>query len=166
MSAASLSGRGPLVPLPFRRRPLPTSQGGTGSRSVSSQAFRPARSGGQERAVAAVSPEFQQIIWPRQRRWEPLRSTRARRPRTESIRTRSRACRGSDTPAGVRSADNASRRLFRQRHNGHHPVARWEARSHLVLYADHPVMPRCPAAYVVGPGDPGCPRPIGLTESA
>jgi len=55
----------------------------------------------------------------------------ARRPRTESICTRSRACRGSDTPAGVRSADNASRRLFRQRHNGHHPVARWEARSHL-----------------------------------
>jgi hypothetical protein len=57
----------------------------------------------------------------------------ARRPRTESICTRSRACRGSDTPAGVRSADNASRRLFRQRHNGHHPVARWEARSHLVV---------------------------------
>ncbi len=82
MSAASLSGRGPLVPLPFRRRPLPTSQGGTGSRSVSSQAFRPARSGGQERAVAAVSPEFQQIIWPRQRRWEPLRSTRALLPST------------------------------------------------------------------------------------
>ena len=111
MSAASLSGRGPLVALSFLfrllQRPLPASQGGTGSRSVSSQAFRPARSGGQERAAAAVSPEFQQIIWPRQRRWEPLRSTRALLPSTVNRPPRMNARFGPILMAWRRAARSA-----------------------------------------------------------